>query len=491
MKKTFTYFRTLATLLFAGAMTFSCALNEEPFNEPDQPVMDGPKVYTLTITAGNAATKALNVDGNTGKLLATWGAKDSIKVVSGTDTIGTLYAQSISSNGKTASFSGSLSKEVVKNDDVLVLWYNKKGYSAFGSQDGTLASAAEHDCAKATVTVESIDDYTGHVTLKEGTAIFKTQTAVLKLNLTTDGTSPLNATKLTLAGSFTVLSFTVPHEIYSFSIPDATYVANGNGVLYFALPDKDDLADKVYDSTITIPGFGNVALKNYLTLDNIKDQLANTTITVTATCGGVNCTGSVSGYPFTKNNYYTATLTLTPPYYAAMNSDIGKVIATDGNIYANKDAAEAAGTTAEAMIAYVGRVEEVCEHGLAISLTDVYEFQATLAQAQGDYIFPTWNSSSHAVTGATWHLPTIEEWQYMLWGKVITESTSIASFQTLLEAVGEELADVNPDGVNFWTNTPGTSNTDYQTVIYHRGDFASVQETNAGNYCHVRACLAF
>jgi hypothetical protein len=63
MKKTFIFSRTLAALLFAGATIFSCTLTEEPFNESDQPIVDGPKVYTLTITAGNAATKALNIDG--------------------------------------------------------------------------------------------------------------------------------------------------------------------------------------------------------------------------------------------------------------------------------------------------------------------------------------------------------------------------------------------------------------------------------------------
>lgn len=490
MKKTFTYFRTLATLLFAGAMTFSCALNEEPFNEPDQPVMDGPKVYTLTITAGNAATKALNVDGNTGKLSATWGANDQIQVVKGSTSLGYLDVQNITDGGKTASFSGSLSEAVAPNDE-LVLWYNNKGYTAFGNQDGaldgTLNSAAEYDCAKAAVTVVNVDN--GLVTIKDkntgaNKADFETQTAVLKLNLTTDGTSPLNATKLTLAGSFTVSYFTVPHEIYSFTIPDATYVANGNGVLYFALPDKDDLADKVYDSTITIPGLGNVALNNYLTLDNIKEQLANTTITVTATCGGVNCTGSVSGYPFTKNNYYTATLTLTPPYYAAMNSDIGKVIATDGNIYANKAAAEDAGTSAEAMIAYVGKVEGVCKHGLAIELNDystseyvAFDFSSANSYANG----------KSTIAGSTWRLPTDKDWQYMFWGTYYdTPSvTDISAFNSKLRTAGGKDLVKN----SYWTNT--SVNDETAKGILHDGTYVSFNSLTKTDFWYVRACLAF
>ena len=58
----------------------------------------------------------------------------------------------------------------------------------------------------------------------------------------------------------------------------------------------------------------------------------------------------------------------------ATTEDIGKIIGEDGKIYATKEAAEAAGITAVAMIAYVGNDAETnstYNHGLALALKDV------------------------------------------------------------------------------------------------------------------------
>ena len=58
----------------------------------------------------------------------------------------------------------------------------------------------------------------------------------------------------------------------------------------------------------------------------------------------------------------------------ATTEDIGKIIGEDGKIYATKEAAEAAGITAVAMIAYVGNDAETnstYRHGLALALKDV------------------------------------------------------------------------------------------------------------------------
>ena len=49
--------------------------------------------------------------------------------------------------------------------------------------------------------------------------------------------------------------------------------------------------------------------------------------------------------------------------------DVGRVIGADGNVYSTIALAEAAGTTAEAMIAYLGAVDGACEHGLPVLLT--------------------------------------------------------------------------------------------------------------------------
>jgi len=78
-----------------------------------------------------------------------------------------------------------------------------------------------------------------------------------------------------------------------------------------------------------------------------------------------------------KPNVKNVTLTevSVSPFASVTTEDIGKIIGADGNIYDNADAATAAGTTASAIIAYVGTAGSVDESsstykGLAIALTD-------------------------------------------------------------------------------------------------------------------------
>jgi len=448
---------------------------------------EGPHTYTMTVKASKGVdTKALSLSGNT--LNATWAGGETVTVKEGDTPLGTLTAYVDPEDNAKATLKGNLNPAPSASGVELTLEFNSSG--GFSSQNGTLSYIESHtDYAKATTTV-TIDG-----TNVTGTpASFVNQNAIVKFALQDKSNSSLltpNIFKVSVMYNFTMQaprggSILLPIELksYEFTIDPSVYTSEN--ALYFALPSWFYVKDKA-----------KKALEDsyYAQYINIEEALGLIYLEVTATDGDDTYIYKRTdpGYPFVASKYYDITVKMTKQYRSmdkATANDVGKVIGANGKIYVNVAEAIAAGTTAEAMIAYVGKVEEVCEHGLAISLTDVYEFQATLEQAQGDIIFPTWNSN-HAVTGATWHLPTIKEWQYMLWGKVITESTSIASFQTLLAAVGEELADVDPDGVNFWTNTSGTSNTDYQTVIYRRGDFASVQETNAENYCHVRGCLAF
>lgn len=97
------------------------------------------------------------------------------------------------------------------------------------------------------------------------------------------------------------------------------------------------------------------------------------------TCGTVTIGGTV----YYQNNAYVGTgstyLTQSPLIYPAKTAaqatteDLGKVIGADGRIYADAAAATAAGTTAVALICYVGNDAETnttYNHGLALALTD-------------------------------------------------------------------------------------------------------------------------
>ncbi len=465
MKKIFAF------MMLAAAVA-ACTLPEDL--TPDQP--ETPKTYTMTIKAAKGVdTKALYF-GDGGKLNAKWADGEKVAVKEGDTELGTLTAYPDPTDPAKATLKGSLQKAPSASGVELTLEFNSG--SGYSHQNGTLSYIESHTDYAIATTIITIDNENKTIT---GTpAAFENQNAIVKFTLQDKGSSSTvltpNIFRVSVMYSISEL------KSYEFTIDPSVY--SSENALYFALPSWATVKEKAKETLASNPLAQDINIDQALESINLK-------VTATVSDETYEYTRTDTGYPFEAGKYYDITVKMTKQYRTmdkATANDIGKVVGADGKIYINAAEATTASTTAEAMIAYVGKVDGVCNHGLAISLTDVYEYQATLEQAQGNYIFLTWNSS-HAVTGATWHLPTLEEWQYMLWSEVVTESTSIVSFQTLLSAVGVELADVDPDGVNFWTNTSGSSS-GYQKVIYHRGDFASAQETNA-EYCRVRGCLAF
>ena len=83
------------------------------------------------------------------------------------------------------------------------------------------------------------------------------------------------------------------------------------------------------------------------------------------------------------------------------SGDIGKVLCTDGSIYASVSAATSAGKTAAAMIAYLDMENR---NGLALALSDDYNKQK----------WTDITSHSPAVTGGTWVLASETQWTQMI-----------------------------------------------------------------------------
>ena len=297
MKKYFSNIFALAALLMAGAAFTACSSEDNSIEQPANPT--APKTYTLTVNASNeaASTRALALDG--AKLVASWENGDELTVFNVTKNAvlaGTLTASNAS--GSTATFSGSLTGTIEK-DDVLTLSYHQPaGFSAYAAQDGTLAGAAARDFATASVTVASVES--GEITTT-GDADFETQTAVLKLTLKDDATPTpnlLNATQLKLSATMT-LGTPMTQEIATFNLSGNPYSTNGDGILYFALPKASLVAEYVAGK------LGDASLAS-----TIAALLPSATLTYTATVGSDTYTATKTGYTFAAGKYYAGTLTM-------------------------------------------------------------------------------------------------------------------------------------------------------------------------------------
>ena len=306
MKKTIMNIRTMAALLIASAAFTACS-NEDGAVIGEQPAAtQTPQVYTLTLQAANATGaqhRALELDGE--KLVAKWAAGDELTVINVTSMNplgGTLTASNVSADGKTCTFSGTLAGTIAV-DDQLALHY----HATSGTQDGTLESAAASDQANAIVTVASAHE--GNITISESEASFNTTTAVLKLTLKDGSANALNATslKMTVDGV----------DIFTASPTAATYTANGNGVLYFAVPEK-------FDAAAIIAQEKSGGSPTPMQIDTWMTNLNTYDVTFTATVGSDTYTATKTGYKLAAGKYYATELTMSkagPTNLSTINAD--------------------------------------------------------------------------------------------------------------------------------------------------------------------------
>ena len=170
------------------------------------------------------------------------------------------------------------------------------------------------------------------------------------------------------------------------------------------------------------------------------------------------------------------------PLANATTEDLGKVIGADGNIYDSKDAAEAANTTAVAMIAYVGSetADDTYTNGLAIALADEAE-----KQNQATAISTCANKT--AVTGAKWMLPKLQQVHKMCAANGGDAMGHFGLDNALATAGGNKMSGT------YWTSSQKEGRTDryYDLAINEKYDNYSESDSNYATANLVRACLAF
>ena len=201
----------------------------------------------------------------------------------------------------------------------------------------------------------------------------------------------------------------------------------------------------------------------------------------------------------------TGTLELGMYYQTTLKmATVGNVIGSDGKFY--KDA-DAAGTAAEAMIAYLGNEATDAPHGLAIALEMASKVSVSWDNSGENNggktaaeIVDAW-ANFHEINGdATgWRLPSAYDWQRMFIG--------CGSTSTYVESLTSNNSGMNfSNGNNFislWNAATGSefqsddywSSTEYGAnlawVVILDSSTATVYVHGKGNDDRVLACLAF
>lgn len=293
--------------------------------------------------------------------------------------------------------------------------------------------------------------------------------------------------------------------------------------------------------TITTNSANFCGLKgaNYTSSNN--NNSTTTSVDVTSLLAADDYLVTRSARTDNSDGTYTWTYTVTPKpaYLSATTSDIGKVIGANGNIYNNCAAANTAGTTAMAIIAYVGSDtgESGYTHGLALALknanhgnsckwktsntnddqteyTDISlavaakESGLTLSTGKNSSTYPAFQAalnntitpdegliSAAAPLGSSgWFLPSIFQWNKIINGlSGNTDVLSESSNDNLKYTVANQKLDAaNGYAINpfIWSSTEYDWNGNSRAAIYigsyGRGTYSQKTEAN-----YVRAAFAF
>lgn len=429
MRKTLKDIRMLASLLLAGAALLSCSSDDEtPASTPETP--ETPKTCTMTVQATKGAdTRALAVDGT--ELASTWTAGDVVTVLSedGSTTYGTLTAQS---SGASTTLTGTL-ETAPANGASLLLKYLSDSY---GVQDGTLTGTDNSidkvcDYSTATVTATVSGD---HVTTTD--ANFANQQAIVKFTLT-DGTNAINATALTVSDG--------TNNITLSNIPSATYTANGDGVLYVALPGFSSqtvsltatTADKTYVYSKTGVTFTNSSFYRIQVTMNELVGLLSGKFTI-------NSSGTKVG--FSQGNLQ-ATYNGTNWTWSFATTQWGYIGNAAGNTSVTSSSPFISGNGTVDLFGWVGASStwtDVNKYGItssdAINAIDGYGNVATESLKSDWGTLAITNGGNTANSG--WRTLTSAEWKYLL----DTRTTGGTVFGTATARYAH--ATINTDGTS-------------------------------------------
>ena len=452
----------MAGVLCAALGLGSCS------NEMDEvavPAEGATRTVTLTVSLpdrGADTRTAYDTDGE-GGLKVTWADGDELTALGKDLAKSTTFKLTSGAGETTATFTGELPEDVV--DEGIVEFYYPKFKTEvidgkthyicpdYTAQDGTLAGLSKVDAIH-----------------------FKAKYSGGKLSV--NSSSTLRYTRF--------LHFAKDTKVASTG-GTATFTISGASGGYDYLDDENIMGDIVVSGNVNTDG--TLADDVYIAFE----KNGNVTPTLTIAVGSEKKVFSLDR-SFVAGTMYNISdmskLTVAP--------QVGMVIGSDGKYYENKAAAEAVdGVKAEAMIAYVGTEAEGATHGLAIALEDASSSNVNWANAASTV--STW-ASTHAVTGGTWRLPSIYDWQRMLIGcsgtdtyaEELSDGLGFAN-GPLIEKLKAAGGDECPSSSRYWSSTE-YKEPDSEEAIgawgYYFSDSKIHWLVETGD-CRIRAALAF
>ena len=450
--KTTTIVKTSFFLLLAGGLFTACSSDDDGAKQTN--VMEAGKTYTLTVTASKgsdeAAAKerrALTMDNGT--IRATWAKKEQVFYRDRDWNLqysGYLKPQS---EGKTVLLNGTISSsaDLVLPIDIKLI-FPKKDWDYTG-QVGTLSDiAANYDYATTTANITSIEAYRMDASVP---VTFKNEQSIVKFTLKDNANAAVNVSSLRISAKGLVKNIDEP------------------------------FGDEEFGDIIVTPA--NATNEVFAALRGIK----NAQVTLTATVGSDYYIFKRDNVTFNNGAYKAITVKIHKINYPVSLSEvtqdhIGSVVGRNGKVYPNASAAESDGTVAEAMIVYVG-TESNCTHGLAIALNDEGETIQDAAKSAA--------ASHTAVSGGTWRLPTLTDWQYMLIGcgngATYSNEPGTVDYTALNSKLGTVGTALHNDG-RYW------SSTNYFCPVFTpegNCDMTSFDQTGGMLSVYARAVLAF
>ena len=457
--KTKTILQTLALAMLMPTMllTTACSNDDEIVNTENPANTKGYALpVTINVTRQGDATTRATYDGETKKLSFSTGDKLFVKgsynegectyagmldYVSDGTFSGTIMTQT----EWTGTIEELLSEDGGANATLLPAGYGEYGYLSImdgGTYDAYLDENSNKAFAtsKATAVEQFSWEYDNNYS--SGFELIPTNAI---LNFTINGLD---------ASTEVDVSFSYPHY------PDPIVISgkvttDGDGTATFAIGII--YGNNLKDCTLTVGG-------NAITLPENKEVEAGHIYNISRSVAPAGPT------------YPVALSAVTADY-------LGSVVTTDGNVYATVSDATTAGTTAVAMIAYVGSGTDhaTYTHGLAIALADESSSNWSTAKSTCE--------GKSAVTNAAWLLPSESQWNAMFKAFGGNEEQSTGLNTAITTAGGTALQ--RDEDVPYWSSSEYD---EYSALSVHLNDGGAVwwySEYKDESGFRVRACLAF